>query len=204
MPTETREIVAKVMYYNDDGTEMTDEQRKAYLAEREKELRKREEEHQKRLAEQAYKDSIEGQIESATQAINKAHKNLENLKKIKTLYPDARLYNGRWRKVQRSKIVNGEATEFEYKYSCGCCADAAVQIWPYVDTEAGRVYADPPYFTAGEKSYSGDRPRARWQDDARKMGLTENLIAKIEKRLKLEALEKDDDNWVLEEDERGF
>lgn len=192
MPTETREYIAKVTYHNDDGTEMTDEQREVYLAEKEEERRKREEEHQKRLAEQTYKASIDGQIEEAKKAINTAQAHLENLRKISVLYPDARLYNGRWRKVQCSKTVNGEATEFEYKYSCGCCADAAVQIWPYVDTEAGRVYADPPYFTAGEKGYSGDRPRAGWHDDARKMGWTENLIAKIEKHL--EALEEDDDN----------
>lgn len=194
MPKERRVFKAQVTYYNDDGTEMTDEQREAYLAEKEEERRKREEEHQIRLAKQAYQASIDGQIEEAKKAIDEAHANLENLRKIRVLYPDARLHHGRWRKVQCSKTVNGEATEFEYKYSCGCCSDAAVQIWPYVDTEAGRVYADYPYFTAGERDdYSGDRPRTGWQDDARHMGLTENLIAKVEKHFELEANEEDDE-----------
>lgn len=53
--------------------------------------------------------------------------------------------------------------------SCGCCADAAVQLWLYAERHGERVYADPPYVCVGEGNPThgeewDDRPRDVWSD----------------------------------------
>src|SRR5262249_36369247 len=76
------------------------------------------------------------------------------LEKLAALYPDLRRYEGRWKKFAFcSASVNDKVTDYETRFNCSCCPDSPLEFWPYLETEHGRVYSDPPDFFIGEKSY---------------------------------------------------
>lgn len=104
------------------------------------------------------------------------------LAKMAAAYPDLRKQIGRWNKVVFcSKSVNTKATRFDMRHNCGCCADSPLEIWPYIETEFGKVYSDPPEFRVGEQdpfTYR-DRPYPGWDDKMRAAGIPDDLIAAV-------------------------
>lgn len=186
MPREIRSLIAQVKYLNDDGSEMDDEQRELYLKEREERKKKEEEAHKARIKKMEYEVSIDGQIENLIGTREKLNKELNALYALKALYPDIRKHTNRWNRIRQcSKSVNSKVTDFEYAYSCDCCSDAAVDIWPYLETSFGKVYSDPPSFCVGEKTYGeSDRERKGWESYMIKHGIPNDIIEKVAKRLK--------------------
>jgi hypothetical protein len=76
--------------------------------------------------------------------VNELRAEADRLEALRRLYPDLREYRGRWRKVLVSKKAAADCGEAELRRTCGCCSDAPYRAWPYVDTDFGRVYCDPP------------------------------------------------------------
>lgn len=104
----------------------------------------------------------------------------EKLEKLTALFPDLRKQVGRWNKVAFcSKSVNEKVTRFDMRHNCGCCPDSPLEVWPYLETEHGKVYSDPPQFFVGENSYYGDRPRAGWEEELRKAGIPEAIVGAV-------------------------
>lgn len=51
-----------------------------------------------------------------------------------------------------SGTVNGKVSLFEMQYSCTCCDDANIYIFPYIEVEGIKIYTDPTYFCIGQKN----------------------------------------------------
>lgn len=112
----------------------------------------------------------------------KADKSAEIFKpqKILEVYPDAEVYTGRWNKVVYcSPSVNELVTNYDSRHNCGCCSDSPLEIWPYLNTEYGRIYSKPAMFFVGERSYRGDNPFPGWEDKLRNVKIPESIIDQI-------------------------
>lgn len=190
MPREVRIFNPIDKYYNDDGSEMSEEQKTLYLKEKEENDRKREEEYQKREEEYQKRISIKGQIEDLRKEIALKDQELINLINLEKLYPDVRKYQAKYRAFQQSKSVNNKVTDFEYKYSCGCCSDAAVMVFPYLETKCGKVYSDPCSFTIGERY---QMPHGSWKKSLVNAGISDTVICMIEKQLKAICMVEEDE-----------
>jgi len=51
-----------------------------------------------------------------------------------------------------SKSVNSLVTEYELHYSCGCCNDAHVEIYPFLIINGVQLYSSPCYFVIGQRN----------------------------------------------------
>jgi hypothetical protein len=56
----------------------------------------------------------------------------------------------------------------------------SVVVWPYLETDLGRVYSNPPYFIVGKLHPQGDIPKPGWEEELRKAKITEVVIAKVQ------------------------
>jgi hypothetical protein len=111
-------------------------------------------------------------VEKATEA--------DRLERLFTEFPDLLRHENRWKVVRYySKSINPRANKYDISHNCGCCSDSPLEVWPYLETENGNVYSDPPRFTVGEKSYYGDRPYPGWKEDMRKADIPESIIESI-------------------------
>lgn len=118
---------------------------------------------------------------TAAENLSKADK----LEKLLEQFPDLLKHTNRWNTVRYySKSVNHQVTNYDLIHNCGCCSDSPLELWPYVETENGRIYSDPPYFIIGERNYDtdlGDTLNADWCDQLRKASISETLIDKLSK-----------------------
>lgn len=98
---------------------------------------------------------------------------------LTTLFPDLKIHTDRW-KTQRysSASVNGRVTDYEVRRTCGCCIDAPRVAWPYIETEHGRVYSDPPSFYLSRFDDIGNNEElaSDFEAGARKAGLPAAMI----------------------------
>lgn len=107
------------------------------------------------------------------------------LEKLAALFPDLRRHVGRWSKVVfYSALVNDQATNYETRFNCGCCPDSPLEFWPYLETEHGQVYSDPPSFFIGEKGhyYGTAVANKGWKEELRKARIPEALIERVAQR----------------------
>jgi hypothetical protein len=110
------------------------------------------------------------------------HREADQLEYLMTDFPDLKKKVGRWNKVVfYSRSVNARVTDYDSRHNCGCCQDSPLEIWPYVMTEHGRVYSDPPEFRVGERDpmLSGDRPYEGWDKKMREAEIPETIIAAV-------------------------
>ena len=105
----------------------------------------------------------------------------EKLQKLLSAYPDLQKHVGRRKKVAHfSASVNSKVDLFDIRYSCDCCSDSILEIWPYLETANGKVYSDPCTFRVGEKHYlGGSRPYSNWKEPVEKAGIPEAIIEAI-------------------------
>lgn len=112
----------------------------------------------------------------------KQNSEADKLQKFATAFPDVQKYVGRWNKVAYfSKSANPRVTRFDLRHNCGCCNDSPLEIWPYLETEFGNVFSDPPKFVVGEKdsmSY-GDRPFKGWRKEMEASGIPESILGAV-------------------------
>lgn len=132
--------------------------------------------------------------------IHKLEKDQEELKEkiaslraLKEQFPNLKKHTNRWNSVRYcSKDVNDKVKRFDISHNCGCCNDSPLEIWPYLETEHGKVYSDPPYFRVGENSAYGDRPYPEWSKEMKEANIPEMIIGAVSlhfKKEKEEALE---------------
>jgi len=116
------------------------------------------------------------QKEAATAVVE-----VERLAKMAAAIPDLKKYTGRWNKVAYySASHNEKVSDYDMRHNCGCCNDSPLEIWPYVETEYGKIYSDPPCFTVGERHWiSGDKPYDGWEKKLKDAHIPEAIIEKI-------------------------
>jgi len=107
---------------------------------------------------------------------------VDRLTLLKGIYPDLQRHVNRWGAVRfYSKAVNTQVQRFDMKHNCGCCSDSPLEVWPYLQTEHGNVYSDPPVFTVGEQHWiAGDTPYEGWQAKMEAAGIPEPIIGAIQ------------------------
>lgn len=110
----------------------------------------------------------------------------DRLDRLYRQYPDLVRTVGRWDKVAfSSKSANSQCDRFDLRHNCGCCSDSPLEIWPYKETEIGKVYSDPSKFIVGEKNYlGGDSPSPNWETPLREAGISETIIGSIRMHFK--------------------
>lgn len=109
-------------------------------------------------------------------------KEAHRLELLEKQFSDLKKYEGRWEKVVfYSVIANEQATNYDWRYNCGCCTDSTVEVWPFFETELGKVYSDPPVFRVGYKKNYRAGLRAGWDKELRQARISENIIEKIGK-----------------------
>ena len=131
------------------------------------------------------------------------------LEKLLVAYPSVQRHVGRWDKVAYfTKDVNTKVERFDLRHNCGCCNDSPLELWPYVETEYGKIYSDPSCFRIGEKHWvSGDKPRRDWKEELRKAEIPESVIGVVQvhfercRQDRIEAASSEDE--VGEENEDG-
>jgi hypothetical protein len=108
---------------------------------------------------------------------------LNRLTKLKEKYPDLTQNINRWKTVRWcSKSFNGLVNDYEYRHNCGCCNDSPLEIWPYLETENGRVYSDPACFRVGQLDWHGhDQFYPNWQKSMIDAGIATSVIERLAK-----------------------
>lgn len=101
------------------------------------------------------------------------------VRQLAEMFPDLETHTDRWKRQRYiSKSVNGRVADYELRRTCGCCPDAPRVLWPYVETEFGRVYSNPPSFYLthfGDFGFN-EALDPQFEKSARDAGLPENLI----------------------------
>jgi len=142
-----------------------------------------------RRAKQEYLWSIPGVIETTEKEISDKQTDLDNLKKLYAEYPDLKRNVNRWKTVRLcSASVNDKTDKYDCSHNCGCCNDSPLEVWPYLETECGKVYSDPPSFQVGEKHWiSGDEPYSGWKGTLREANIPEEIIEKVSHKFREDA-----------------
>jgi hypothetical protein len=133
-------------------------------------------------------EAVKVQLDEAVSAANAKAAELERVEKLTTMYPDLSRREGRWKRVVLcSRLVNDQATDVFLRFNCGCCPDSPLEAWPYVKTEHGDVYSDPPYFMVGERHWiSGSTPLENWEASLRRESIAETVITRLREHFGLE------------------
>ncbi len=135
------------------------------------------------------------EIEQIQSQIKELESKADKLKKLTELYPDLQKHQNRWKTVRYySKSVNDKVDKVEIRHNCGCCSDSPVEVWPYLETEFGPVYSDPPSFNPGERdSYSYcDRSYPGWEDRLIAANISKTVIQRVQTHFEYEDSKHDD------------
>lgn len=122
---------------------------------------------------------------------------LEEADRIRALtlqFPDLRIHKDRWGNERYSAAsANPQVTNYETRHSCGCCGDAPLLVWPYLEAEYGRVFSDPSsfYFARRDGWEGGYTLEPSFTESVRKAGLPESMTAPLVARYPKEAVEDD-------------
>ena len=152
-------------------------------------------------------ESAEALRKEAAQKLAEA----ERLTRLQARFPDLRKHVGRWNKVAYcSKSVNPLAEKYESRHNCGCCNDSPLEVWPYVETEDGRVYSDPPMFFVGERHWmGGDTPSPGWRESLQKAGIPQVVIDGVaahfrsDREDRIESASADGDDYSEDDSDGG-
>jgi hypothetical protein len=183
MSSDLRGTPGRFVPLNRDGSDLTPEQ----VAEREAAAEKRKKEQEEWREKQAYQRLHAVELSIAELRKEAAEKTVEaaKLEGLFKDFPDLLKHVNRWQRVRYySKSVNPRVTDYDCSHNCGCCSDSPLEVWPYLETENGKVYSDPVCFTVGEKAHMGDRPYAGWKEKMREAHTPESIIERIQQHFK--------------------
>jgi len=138
--------------------------------------------------------TLQEEIKAIQDEAVKKQAEAENLQKLLALVPNLQRYVGRWGKVVYYSVdVNERVCHIDMRHNCGCCPDSPLEVWPYLITEHGKVYSDPPCFHVGDRcEYGGDTPYPEWEERLRSVKIPEIIIERIQshfEKSKEEAIE---------------
>ena len=113
--------------------------------------------------------------------IEKQQSDLKRLEKILEKYPDIREEKDRWEHIRLcSKSANSLANDVEIRHSCGCCEDAALYAYPFIEIDGETIYCDPCRFYIGQKNYgNGEVEEYGWKNELIKHGIPQIISDKI-------------------------
>jgi hypothetical protein len=130
-------------------------------------------------------ESVKSRLKHLEDSILKATEEAEQLETMTLLFPDLEVEVNRWgTKKLTSRMVNSMAVDYDTGHSCGCCEDAPLFAYPYVEFEGIRVHSKPSKVYIGERCYhvvGGELYDQRCLGELRTEGFNPELIAKIEK-----------------------
>lgn len=98
-------------------------------------------------------------------------------------FPDLHEHRNRWNTIRLcSPSANALCTDAEIRHNCGCCDDSPLEIWPYLEANGSRIYADPIPFTVGEKGgyRGGEVPYDGWQKKMQDAHIPQAIIDKVQ------------------------
>lgn len=127
---------------------------------------------------------------------------IDNIEKVKELYPDLKESKDRWGTVYHSTpSINSKVNEVEFRHSCGCCADASLLAYFYEVIHGIKVFADPFSIYIGNQNEWGwgDIANADWRENLRKHRIPEHLYDRVEKYFAEHPPESYDDSEKLSE-----
>lgn len=121
---------------------------------------------------------------------------LNELKKIKELFPDIEIHKDRWEKERySSSLALKKVDKTLFYHSCGCCPDAVLYVGPYLEVDGIEIYTNPERFIIGQKhAYGfGEEPDDDWEERLKNAGLTDTIIEQTRKFFKENPIEDCDD-----------
>lgn len=129
-------------------------------------------------------DALVKKAAAARADADKHDQEAARIQRLRVTFPDLNVRVGRWGKTALfSASVNGRVDAFDARHNCGCCQDSPLEIWPYLTTEDGPVYSDPPCFFVGQRVNGGDdRLDWNWREQLLDASLPVSLINKIAAR----------------------
>lgn len=130
--------------------------------------------------------SIKESIDKLQKQISNNEKEIIRLNNLLNKFSDIEETIDRWKVVRlKSKSVNSIVTNCDIKHSCGCCNDSPLKIYPYLNTEYGKIYSDPCGIVIGELSWEGgDIEEDGWKELLLKENISETIIKIAEKYFK--------------------
>lgn len=125
--------------------------------------------------------SVQDEIAKLEKETTEKQREADRLRQLQEMFPDIQRQVGRWNKVAyASKSVNTKVDKYELRHNCGCCPDSPLELWPYIETELGRIYSNPAKFTIGESNYrQGERSYPGWDAKLRAEGIPEAMIERV-------------------------
>lgn len=99
----------------------------------------------------------EDKIKELQKVVDKNNDEINTLVKLTERFPDLEIHKNRWGEERYSaKSVNKVADKWYYGHSCGCCEDAALEIYFYIEIDGVKIHSNPDKFYIGEKSDYSD------------------------------------------------
>lgn len=118
----------------------------------------------------------------------------EHLTNLLKIYPDLQKYVGRWGKEAFCSVsVNSKVDDYDLRHNCGCCRDSPLEVWPFLNTEHGKIYSYPAMYMIGENSFNGDIPYPNWEDRLKNNNISEVVIKKLEQYFDVQKLDDEED-----------
>lgn len=97
--------------------------------------------------------------------------------------PDLEITYDRWKVKRYSSLeVNARATKYYTGYSCGCCSDSPLFLYPFIELDGIRVHTKPVRFYIGERceyTEDGIRYDTDCLEEMKKQGLSSILIDEV-------------------------
>ena len=129
--------------------------------------------------------------------LEKLEKEFSGLETSFKLFPDIEEHRDRWETIRLcTPSINKLTDDVEIRHSCGCCADASLQAWPFKLIQGTYIYSKPTCFFIGQQNdYGyGEIPDPNWQDKLKEADIPQMVIDKIQAYL-------DNNPPIYEEDE---
>lgn len=124
---------------------------------------------------------IQEKIDKLKAETLKFDKEIARLKLIVEKFPDAFVAQDRWKNERVfSKTASPLCDQYDWKHSCGCCADSPVQVWPYLETEFGKVFAAEAPFYVMARDEHGMGIYLRNGFDVSKTNLSDDMKRQIQ------------------------
>ena len=141
--------------------------------------------------------------------VDNLQKQIDEIEAVRKIYPDVQVNSDRWNHERHfSALANKDVDEVDFRHSCGCCQDAPLFAWPYVELEDGtKVFSDPPkfYIADGVGDFGiGERPDPdyEWMGKLKVLGIQEKVRGKIAVYLNEHPPKYcGDDDWDDDEDD---
>jgi hypothetical protein len=90
--------------------------------------------------------------ENLKQEIKKLQKEVSRREKLQEKFPDLKEHKNRWGTIRlQSKIANSMVNKIDLIAGCGCCNDAPIYAYPYLEFAGEKIYSDPAQICVAEK-----------------------------------------------------